>query len=40
MDLYNDSAQYALMRFRKQFLYDEIEAEVSWTDIDMNTFVL
>ncbi|KAL8601614.1 hypothetical protein ACOMHN_003880 [Nucella lapillus] len=29
MDLYNDSAQYALLRFRKQFLYDEIEAEVN-----------
>lgn len=29
LDLYNDSAQYALLRFRKQFLYDEIEAEVN-----------
>ncbi|XP_076441680.1 cytoplasmic FMR1-interacting protein 2-like [Babylonia areolata] len=29
MDLYNDSAQYALLKFRKQFLYDEIEAEVN-----------
>lgn len=29
LDLYNDSAQYALMRFKKQFLYDEVEAEVS-----------
>ncbi|KAK7103491.1 cytoplasmic FMR1-interacting protein 1 homolog [Littorina saxatilis] len=29
MDLYNDSAQYALHRFRRQFLYDEIEAEVN-----------
>ncbi|CAL1540993.1 unnamed protein product [Lymnaea stagnalis] len=29
LDLYNDSAQYALMRFRKQFLYDEVEAEVN-----------
>ena len=28
LDLYNDSAQYALMRFKKQFLYDEVEAEV------------
>ena len=27
-DLYNDSAQYALRYFGKQFLYDEIEAEV------------
>ncbi|KAK3732632.1 hypothetical protein RRG08_057326 [Elysia crispata] len=29
LDLYNDSAQYALMRFKKQFLYDEVEAEVN-----------
>ncbi|KAK7504118.1 hypothetical protein BaRGS_00004422, partial [Batillaria attramentaria] len=29
LDLYNDSAQYALLRFRRQFLYDEIEAEVN-----------
>ena len=29
LDLYNDSAQYALTKFKKQFLYDEIEAEVS-----------
>lgn len=29
LDLYNDSAQCALQRFKKQFLYDEIEAEVS-----------
>ena len=29
LDLYNDSAQYALMRFKKQFLYDEVEAEVT-----------
>eukprot|EP00795_Rhopilema_esculentum_P000673 gene673-10379_t len=29
LDLYNDSAQYALSKFRKQFLYDEIEAEVN-----------
>lgn len=28
MDLYNDSAHYALTKFKKQFLYDEIEAEV------------
>lgn len=28
LDLYNDSANYALTKFRKQFLYDEIEAEV------------
>nr|XP_011766799.1 cytoplasmic FMR1-interacting protein 1 isoform X1 [Macaca nemestrina]XP_011766800.1 cytoplasmic FMR1-interacting protein 1 isoform X1 [Macaca nemestrina] len=29
LDLYNDSAHYALTRFNKQFLYDEIEAEVN-----------
>ncbi|CAF1631788.1 unnamed protein product [Adineta ricciae] len=29
MDLYNDAAMHALVVFRKQFLYDEIEAEVN-----------
>ncbi len=29
LDLYNDSAHYALTVFKKQFLYDEIEAEVN-----------
>lgn len=29
LDLYNDSANYALTMFRQQFLYDEVEAEVS-----------
>ncbi|XP_078682474.1 cytoplasmic FMR1-interacting protein 2-like isoform X1 [Branchiostoma floridae x Branchiostoma belcheri] len=29
LDLYNDSAHYALTKFRKQFLYDEVEAEVN-----------
>ncbi|XP_065556681.1 cytoplasmic FMR1-interacting protein-like isoform X2 [Artemia franciscana] len=29
LDLYNDSANYALTVFRKQFLYDEVEAEVN-----------
>ncbi|XP_072014112.1 cytoplasmic FMR1-interacting protein 1-like [Amphiura filiformis] len=28
LDLYSDSAHYALTKFKKQFLYDEIEAEV------------
>jgi len=28
LDLYNDSAECALRRFNKQFLYDEVEAEV------------
>ncbi|XP_031647228.1 cytoplasmic FMR1-interacting protein 2-like [Oncorhynchus kisutch] len=29
LDLYNDSGYYALTKFKKQFLYDEIEAEVN-----------
>lgn len=29
LDLYNDAADYALKKFRKQFLYDEVEAEVN-----------
>ncbi|XP_065670394.1 cytoplasmic FMR1-interacting protein 1 homolog isoform X3 [Hydra vulgaris] len=29
LDLYNDSADCALNRFKKQFLYDEVEAEVN-----------
>lgn len=29
MDLYNDSAYYALTHFKRRFLYDEIESEVS-----------
>ncbi|XP_063952182.1 cytoplasmic FMR1-interacting protein 2-like [Lytechinus pictus] len=29
LDLYNDSAQYAVAIFKKQYLYDEIEAEVN-----------
>ena len=29
LDLYSDSAHYALHHFHKQFLYDEIEAEVN-----------
>ncbi|XP_052103196.1 cytoplasmic FMR1-interacting protein 2-like isoform X5 [Mytilus californianus] len=29
LDLYNDSANYALTMFRQQFLYDEVEAEVN-----------
>ena len=28
MDLYNDSAYYALTHFKRRFLYDEIESEV------------
>ena len=33
MDLYNDSANFALSAFKKQHLYDEIEAEVRWREI-------
>ena len=29
LDLYNDSAHYGLHQFKKQFLYDEVEAEVN-----------
>lgn len=29
LDLYNDAAQYSLFNFNKQFLYDEVEAEVN-----------
>ncbi|XP_061164414.1 cytoplasmic FMR1-interacting protein-like [Saccostrea echinata] len=29
LDLYNDSGHYALTKFHKQFLYDEVEAEVN-----------
>ncbi|MGH0116617.1 UNVERIFIED_CONTAM: hypothetical protein FKN15_012212 [Acipenser sinensis] len=29
LDLYNDSGYYTLTKFKKQFLYDEIEAEVN-----------
>ena len=28
LDLYSDSAHYDLHHFKKQFIYDEIEAEV------------
>lgn len=36
LDLYNDSAHYALTRFNKQFLYDEIEAEVKAPALSTN----
>ncbi|KAK0400166.1 hypothetical protein QR680_003383 [Steinernema hermaphroditum] len=29
LDLYNDAAMYSLTKFKKQFLYDEVEAEVN-----------
>lgn len=35
-DLYNDSANFALVKFRKQFLYDEVEAEV---DLAFDQFI-
>lgn len=39
LDLYNDSAHYALTTFKKQFLYDEIEAEVMfWFDLSFWQF--
>ncbi|TRY88802.1 hypothetical protein DNTS_015017 [Danionella cerebrum] len=34
LDLYNDSGYYALTKFKKQFLYDEIEAEVNLVLLD------
>lgn len=36
LDLYNDSGYYALTKFKKQFLYDEIEAEVKHEDVNLN----
>eukprot|EP00039_Didymoeca_costata_P002102 m.57505 g.57505 ORF g.57505 m.57505 type:complete len:1269 (-) comp11113_c1_seq1:133-3939(-) len=36
LDLYNDAANYALTRFQKQFLYDEVEAEV---DLAFDQFI-
>lgn len=37
LDLYNDAANYALTRFKKQFLYDEVEAEV---DLAFDQFIV
>ena len=34
LDLYNDSGYYALTKFKKQFLYDEIEAEVCLEELN------
>ena len=31
LDLYSDTAHYALHHFKKQFLYNEVEAEVRAT---------
>ena len=38
LDLYNDSANYALSVFKKQFLYDEIEAEVYFPFYSLHSF--
>lgn len=35
LDLYNDSGYYALTKFKKQFLYDEIEAEVQSSSLEL-----
>ena len=40
LDLYSDSAHYALHQFRKQFLYDEIEAEVHLSAYALKQFML
>lgn len=37
LDLYNDAASYALLRFKKQYLYDEVEAEV---DLAFDQFIM
>ena len=37
LDLYNDSAHYALHQFKKQFLYDEVEAEVGISEQFLRT---
>ncbi|MEQ2193482.1 hypothetical protein XENOCAPTIV_030006, partial [Xenoophorus captivus] len=39
LDLYNDSGYYALTKFKKQFLYDEIEAELLGRSIDLNRLI-
>jgi len=36
LDLYNDAASFALKMFKKQFLYDEVEAEVFFKNISFN----
>lgn len=40
LDLYNDSGYYALTKFKKQFLYDEIEAEVRSLCSQLNYSIL
>lgn len=39
LDLYNDSANYALTKFAKQFLYDEVEAEGYGKDYDLQLII-
>ena len=34
LDLYSDTAHYALHHFKKQVLYDEVEVEVRATDTE------
>ena len=36
LDLYSDSAHYALHKFKKQYLYDEVEAEVGCDESESN----
>lgn len=42
-DIYNDSAQHALVYLKQRFLYDEIEAEVKTTSglsfANMNVYI-
>ena len=38
-DIYNDSAQHALVTLKQRFLYDEIEAEVIAFSAEIGLFV-
>jgi hypothetical protein len=40
LDLYNDSAYYALETFHRSFLYEEIEAEVCHPEVLLEEFNL
>ena len=37
LDLYSDTAHYALHHFKKQFLYDEAEVRTTDTETDKQT---
>lgn len=37
-DIYNDSAQHALVTLKQRFLYDEIEAEVNALITDVESY--